>query len=131
AVDYNLRAAEAAKAALAFEEAAARFATALDLGIADELERARVQLELGDVYEKTAQAPEALVAFRSAATIARSRGDAEMLAQAAIGFERACWTPLLADEGATAVALLREAGAALGDADSTLRARTLAALSRT
>jgi DNA-binding SARP family transcriptional activator/DNA-binding CsgD family transcriptional regulator len=130
AVEYNLRAAEAAKASLAFEEAAARLATALDVGIADELERARVQLELGDAYEKVAQAPEALVAFRSAATLARSTGDAETLAQAAIGFERACWTPLLADQGGTAIELLREAATALGDADSTLRARTLNALGR-
>jgi DNA-binding SARP family transcriptional activator/DNA-binding CsgD family transcriptional regulator len=130
AVEYNLRAAEAAKASLAFEEAAARFATALEVGIADEVERARVQLELGDVYEKVAQAPEALAAFRSAATLARSRGDAEMLARAAIGFERACWTPLLADHGGTAIELLREAATALGGADSTLQARTLDALGR-
>jgi DNA-binding SARP family transcriptional activator/DNA-binding CsgD family transcriptional regulator len=130
AVEYNLRAAEAAKASLAFEEAAARFATALDVGIADEVERAWVQLELGDVYEKVAQAPDALVAFRSAATLARSRGDAETLAQAAIGFERACWTPLLADQGGTAIELLREAATALGAADSTLRARILDALGR-
>jgi DNA-binding CsgD family transcriptional regulator/tetratricopeptide (TPR) repeat protein len=130
AVTYNLRAAEAAKASLAHEEAAARFATALEVGIADEIERARVQLELGDVYEKVAQAPEALAAFRSAATLARSRGDAEMLARAAIGFERACWTPLLADHGGTAIELLREAATALGGADSTLQARTLDSLAR-
>jgi DNA-binding SARP family transcriptional activator/DNA-binding CsgD family transcriptional regulator len=130
AVEYNLRAAEAAKESLAFEEAAARFATALDVGIVDELERARVQLELGDVYEKVAKAQEAIIAFRSAATLARSAGDAETLARAAIGFERACWTPLLADQGGIAIELLREAATALGGADSTLAARTLDALGR-
>ena len=41
AVDYNLRAADAATAASAFEEAAARLSTALELGIADPRERAR------------------------------------------------------------------------------------------
>jgi DNA-binding SARP family transcriptional activator/DNA-binding CsgD family transcriptional regulator len=130
AFEYNLRAAEAAKASLAFEEAAARFATALEVGIADDVERARVQLELGDVYEKVARAPEAIVAFQSAATLARSTGDVETLAQAAIGFERACWTPLFADHGGTAVELLREAVTALGGADSTLLGRTLNALGR-
>jgi DNA-binding SARP family transcriptional activator/DNA-binding CsgD family transcriptional regulator/tetratricopeptide (TPR) repeat protein len=130
AVEYNVRAAAAAKTSLAFEEAVARLETALDLGIADEHQRARLQLELGDLYEKTAQIPDALAAFRSAAEFARSSGDAEMLATAAIGFEAACWSVAFAEHGATAIELLREAGSALGDADTTLRAQTLDGLSR-
>ena len=47
AVDYNLRAADAAIAAAAFDEGAARLSTALELGIDDPRERARVQVELG------------------------------------------------------------------------------------
>jgi tetratricopeptide (TPR) repeat protein len=46
AVEYNLRAADAAIGAAAFNEAAERVATALELGIADPQERERVQLEL-------------------------------------------------------------------------------------
>ena len=42
AVDYNLRAAEAATASAAYREAAARLSTALELGIDDPRERARV-----------------------------------------------------------------------------------------
>jgi DNA-binding SARP family transcriptional activator len=52
AVDYNLRAGDAAIATAAYEEAAARLSSALELGIADPRERARVQIELStDLHE--------------------------------------------------------------------------------
>ena len=54
AVDYNLRAAEAATASVAYREAAARLSTALELGISDPRERARVQAELGHLYYEAA-----------------------------------------------------------------------------
>ena len=47
AIDYNLRAARAAMAALAFEQAAAHFRTALALGVKSPSEQAEIQLELG------------------------------------------------------------------------------------
>ena len=47
AVDYNLRAAAAATAALAFDEAVAALRTALGLGIPDARDRAEIQLALG------------------------------------------------------------------------------------
>ncbi len=62
---------------------------------------------------RAGKAVDALQAFRQAADIARDLGDAELLAQAAIGFETACWRPGIADEGAGE--LLEEAAAALGE----------------
>src|SRR5262249_42360348 len=69
AVRYNVRAAEAALTALAFEDAAGHLATALELGVDDEKERARLQLELGTASYRAARTPEALAAFRTAASL--------------------------------------------------------------
>jgi predicted ATPase/DNA-binding SARP family transcriptional activator len=77
AVDYNLRAAQAAMASVAYREAAARLATALELGIADPRERARVQGELGHLYHETgriADADAVLTASFEAATSVGERG---------------------------------------------------------
>jgi DNA-binding SARP family transcriptional activator len=52
AVDYNRRAAEAAIATSAYDEAAARLAAALDLGVADPRDRARTQVELAYLYRE-------------------------------------------------------------------------------
>ena len=127
-VEYNVLAARAAAAALAFDEAAVRLQTALELGIDDPSERARVFLELGDASHRGGKAGDALNAFRAAAEIARELGDAQLLARAAIGFEDACWRPGMADQGA--VELLESAAAALGDANSELRVGLLAGLAR-
>jgi DNA-binding SARP family transcriptional activator len=56
-VGYNLRAGDAAIAAAAFEEAAARFSAALELGIDDPRERARVQVELGYLLHQLRRGP--------------------------------------------------------------------------
>jgi DNA-binding CsgD family transcriptional regulator/tetratricopeptide (TPR) repeat protein len=127
-VEYNVLAARAASAALAFDEAATRLRTALELGIDDVRERADVFLELGDAVHRAGGAIDALEAFRAAAEIARELEDARLLARAAIGFENACWRPGLADQGA--VELLEEAAAALGDDESELRVGLLAGLAR-
>jgi class 3 adenylate cyclase/DNA-binding CsgD family transcriptional regulator/tetratricopeptide (TPR) repeat protein len=128
AVRYNVRAAEAATGALAFEDAAARLSTALEIGVEDDAERARLELERGTAHSRAGQTPEALEAFASAAQSARSGGDAETLARAALGYEDASNQPMLTDE--KAVALLREALLAIGADRSALRARLLSALSR-
>jgi predicted ATPase len=128
AVDYNLRAARAAMAALAFEQAAAHFRTALALGVKRPSEQAEIQLELGTACHSAGSWANASEAFTAAAEIARAAGDAEMLARAAIGLEDACW-----GEGRShraALELLEEAGAALGGAESTLRVGLLSALVR-
>jgi DNA-binding CsgD family transcriptional regulator/tetratricopeptide (TPR) repeat protein len=127
-VEYNVLAARAASAALAFDEAATRLRTAIELGIDGLPERANVFLELGDAVHRAGRAIDALEAFRAAAAIARELEDARLLARAAIGFEDACWRPGLADQGA--VELLEEAATALGDDESELRVGLLAGLAR-
>jgi DNA-binding CsgD family transcriptional regulator/tetratricopeptide (TPR) repeat protein len=127
-VEYNRLAAEAATDALAFDEAAARLRTALDLSIEDPVERAEVFLALGNVSQRAGKGREALDAFRATADIARELGDGALLARAAIGFEDACWGPGIADQGAAE--LLEEAAAALGDESSDLRVGLLSGLAR-
>ncbi len=114
-VEYNLRAARAAMATLAYDEAAARLGAALELRIEDPLRRAGILLELGEASNRAGNAPKALEAFRAAAEIGREHDDAELLARAAIGYEDACWRPSIIDEGA--VELLEEAAEKLGDGD--------------
>lgn len=134
AVEYNLLAAAAASAALAYEEASDRYRTALAIGIEDESRRADVLLELGTALYKAGRSLDSLQAFGEAAEIARAAvagagaGDGELLARAAIGFETTCWRPGLIDQGAREV--LEEASAALDPRDSTLRVGLLAGLAR-
>ncbi len=128
AVEYNLLAAEPANAALAFEEAADRLRTALDIGIADERRRAGALLALGAAHYRAGRTPDSLEAFREAAQIARELDDGELLARAAIGFENTCWRPGIRDQGARE--LLEEASASLSPDDSSLRVGVLAGLAR-
>jgi class 3 adenylate cyclase/DNA-binding SARP family transcriptional activator/DNA-binding CsgD family transcriptional regulator len=128
AIEYNLLAADAAGAALAFDEAAARLRTALELGIDDERREAVVRLELGGACVRSGQSIESIQAFRQAAETARRVGDGELLARAAVGFEEACWRPGMLDRDA--VELLEEASAALPPGDSALRVHVLAGLAR-
>jgi DNA-binding CsgD family transcriptional regulator/tetratricopeptide (TPR) repeat protein len=128
AVEFNVLAARAATAALAFDEAAARLRTALELGIENERDRADAFLELGNACHRGGKALDALEAFRAAAGIARELGAAELLARAAVGFEDACWRPGIADVGA--LELLEEATAALDDESSELRIGLLSGLAR-
>jgi DNA-binding CsgD family transcriptional regulator/tetratricopeptide (TPR) repeat protein len=128
AVDYNVRAARAAGAALAYDEAAARLRTAIELGIDDERERARTLLELGATDHRAGNATAAFDAFRAAATIARELGDGALLARAAIGYEDAGWRPGIFSR--ETVELLEEAISALGDTEPELRVGLLAGLAR-
>jgi DNA-binding CsgD family transcriptional regulator/tetratricopeptide (TPR) repeat protein len=127
AIEYDVLAARAATEALAFDEAARLLTTALDLGIDDPAQRANVLLELGTVRHRAGKALEALNAFRSAAEIARELSDAQLLAQAAIGYEHASWRPAILQGS---VELLEEAAAALGDQESELRVGLLSGLAR-
>jgi DNA-binding CsgD family transcriptional regulator len=128
AVEYSLLAADAASAALAHEEAAARLRAALELGIDDERRRAEVQLALGEACYRGGASGGALAAFRAAAELAREVGARELLAEAAIGYEKTCWRPGLVDHGA--LELLDEASGVLGAEDSTLRVKVLSGLAR-
>jgi DNA-binding CsgD family transcriptional regulator/tetratricopeptide (TPR) repeat protein len=128
AVEYNLLAAKAASAALAYEETTARLRAALEMGIEDERRRAEILLDLGTALFRAGRSLDSLQSFRQAGEIAGELGEGELLARAAIGFETACWRPGLADEGARE--LLEEASAALRREDSALRVGLLASLAR-
>jgi len=128
AIDYSLLAAEAAAGALAFEEQASLLCTALEIGVDDAPRRAAAQLDLGTAYFRAGRSLESLAAFRAGAEIARELEDAELFAQAAIGFENSCWRPGISDAGA--LELLEEAVAALPPDDSPLLVRALAGLTR-
>ena len=128
AIEYALLAGRAALSALAFDEAAARFAFALELGIDDARRQAETHMELGTARFRAGGSYAAMEPFRAAAQIARDIGDPSLLARAAVGFEEACWRPAITDEGA--VELLEEASRALPDADSELRVMVLAGLGR-
>jgi len=128
AVEYNLLAAKAASAALAYDEATVRLRTALQMGVPDEHRRAEILLDLGMALFRAGRSLDSLQSFRQAAEIARDVGEGELLARAAIGFETSCWRPGLTDEGARE--LLQEASSALAREDSTLRVGLLASLAR-
>jgi DNA-binding CsgD family transcriptional regulator/tetratricopeptide (TPR) repeat protein len=128
AIESNLLAAESAFSSLAFEETVARLRTALEVGIAEPRRRAEIHLQLGRAYHRAGHAADALGAFGEAAAIARRLEDNGLLAQAAIGFEDACWRPGIYDEGS--VELLLEAIEAIGGSDRDARTRLLRGLAR-
>ncbi len=128
AIEYSLLAGRAALRTLDFDEAAARFAQALEVGVDDSRRRGETYVELGTACFRGGRSDRAMEAFRAAAEIARGLGDANLLADAAIGFEEACWRPGIA--GAGAVELLEEAAAALGGGDSEVQVMLLAGLGR-
>ena len=127
-VEYNVLAAREASAGLDFDAAADRLRVALDLGVESPEARAALLLELGEARHRAGRAGEALAAFAEAAEVATGLGDAELLARAAIGYETACWRPVITD--ALAVELLERAAAALDDEPSQLRIGVLGGLAR-
>ena len=108
---------------------AARYRTALELGIDDPRERADALLGLGDARTGRGDAEEAIAGLparrpssrASSATPSCSPGPRS-------SYEEACWRPAIHDAGAAE--LLEEAVAALGADDSELRARALGGLAR-
>jgi DNA-binding CsgD family transcriptional regulator/tetratricopeptide (TPR) repeat protein len=128
AVDYNLRAAEAATAVLAFDEAVEALRTALRLGISTLHERAEVELALGTACYRAGRGSEALDAYREVADIARAEGDANLFARAAVGYENSCWRMAAVDAGA--LELLTEATAMLDGEDSGLSVMVLSGQAR-
>jgi DNA-binding CsgD family transcriptional regulator len=132
AIDYAVRAGERANALLAYEEAVRHYTMALQAlelrQPADEAWRCRLLLSLGDAQRQAGDVPYALDTFQRAAEVARSLGSPEGLAHAALGFEETSWRPGL--PGAAAARLLEDALRALGEGDSTLKARVLGSLAR-
>ena len=75
-VEYNLRAAEAATATLAYDEAAARLSSALELGHRRPSERARVQAELGLLLYHTGRTGESEAILSASVDAATEPGGA-------------------------------------------------------
>jgi DNA-binding CsgD family transcriptional regulator/tetratricopeptide (TPR) repeat protein len=128
AVGYNVRAAAAATAALAFDEAVAALRTALGLGVPDAARRAEIELALGTACYRGGRGTEALAAYRAAAEIARDIGDGELFARSAVGYENSCWRMAAVEAGA--LELLTEASTRLDERDSDLRVMVLSGLAR-
>jgi DNA-binding CsgD family transcriptional regulator/tetratricopeptide (TPR) repeat protein len=128
AISYHRRAAEGAADALAYADAAAHLAAAIEIGIESPVERGAVLIDLGAAANRAGEAAQALEAFSTAAQIGREQGDPRLLAEAAIGYEESCWRPGLVDR--RAVALLEEALAEVDDADRGRRIALLAGLAR-
>jgi DNA-binding SARP family transcriptional activator len=130
AVEYLLRSADRATAALAYEDAALQTERALELlGSAgsDDL-RVDVLLRLGDARRSAGQSDAARDVFREAADLARRRGSGPALALAALGYGAAGVTTGLVD--GLLVWAMEEALALLGEGEdvAALRARVMARL---
>ena len=74
AVEYALLAGREAIATLAYDEAEARFAAALSLGMTDPRRVAETQLELGTACSRGGRSERAIAAYRAAADLARDAG---------------------------------------------------------
>jgi DNA-binding CsgD family transcriptional regulator/tetratricopeptide (TPR) repeat protein len=127
-VRYSVEAARAAAAALAYDQAVEGLSLALELGTGEPAERAELLLELGAARHRSGRSVDALAAFAEAAEIAGALGDPEILARAAIGYEDACWRPVITDP--VAVELLERAADALPRTPSQLRVLVLGGLAR-
>lgn len=132
AVQYLIRSAASASAALAFEDAvlqmerAAELLDLADVAEVDEAVRTDVFLRLGDARFRAGQSEAARDAFRVAADLARRRHDGRSLGYAALGYGATGVTTGLVDGLLCWVA--QEALGLLGDEFPSLRARLLARL---
>jgi DNA-binding SARP family transcriptional activator len=132
AAAYAVSAGQRATARLAFEDAASHYAQglrALDLTDApDEARRAELLLALADARWSSGEIERAREACRVAADVARSRGDAEQLARAALAFAGPVRLELETQITEELLVLLERALDAMGDTDSALRARIMGRL---
>ena len=119
-VDYSARAARAAMARLAYEDAARHFERALEAGGE---RRAELLLGLGDAHLRIGDVEASRAHFSEAAAAAR---DPVELAHAALG--RSGLTATVLGHDPETVALLEQALAGLGDGEPALRARLLGRL---
>jgi tetratricopeptide (TPR) repeat protein len=140
AVDYSVRAANRAKAVLAYEDAAGLYKRALQLLGPTEAASERsadILLRLGDVQSRAGNTEDARRSFEQAAVIAGRAGDHEALTRAALGYVTGAvpyqgFGGLLLtarfEAGTRGVSLLEDALDALPTGDGPLRARALARL---
>lgn len=127
--EYSQLAAEAALGELAYEAAVDHFRTALETADRDdESQRIDLLLQLGGA-QRAAGVPEFTATFQQAARLAHERGDAERVAQAALGASLAgTWRGAAGTVVDDLVDLLEQALRDIGDAHPLLRARLLAQL---
>jgi DNA-binding CsgD family transcriptional regulator len=94
-IDFAVRAGQSADALLAFEDAAQFFQMALDtlaLGAAaDDVTRSRLLFQLGEAQRKSGEFSRAQITLREAAEAARDLKLPELLANAALAYERISW----------------------------------------
>jgi DNA-binding SARP family transcriptional activator/tetratricopeptide (TPR) repeat protein len=125
---WELAAAREATAALAHSDAAAHYEAALAArSRAHDPERGEMLLALGHAHDRAGRRGQARTAFLEAAGLARSIGDPELLAGAALGHGGMAVVIAAADP--ETVRLLEEALAAAPAADPATSARLLARLS--
>jgi eukaryotic-like serine/threonine-protein kinase len=140
AVDYLVRAADRARAVLAYEDAAGLYKRALQLLGPTEAASERsadILLRLGDVQSRAGDTEDARQSFEQASAVARRAGDHEILTRAALGYVTGA-VPYLGfggllltarfEAGTRGIWLLEEALDALPKGDGPLRARALARL---
>jgi DNA-binding CsgD family transcriptional regulator len=130
AASYSVRAAEAARHQLAFDESARLLQHALRLGVPDH-DRTSLLLRLGAVQRAAGSWAAAVRTYQEAARRAATDRDGPRLAEAAVGLEETCWRPGITDAGA--VERLHEALAlveATGGGSDHLRVRLLSGLVR-
>jgi class 3 adenylate cyclase/tetratricopeptide (TPR) repeat protein len=132
AVDYAARAGDRAMAQLANDEAAVYYRQALELlGSArrpgDDSRRAELLISLGEAQRRAGDAAHRETLLE-AADLAKSRGDVDALARAALANHRGVLWSAVGVVDAGRVAVLETALDAIGGDDSTVRARLLANL---
>jgi tetratricopeptide (TPR) repeat protein len=130
-VERGRRAADYSRSLLAHEEAARLYESALRalplMAAPDPQLECDLLLGRGDALARAGDMPSARDAFLRAATLARTTGNAEALAAAALGYGgRIVWTRAAGDR--LMVSLLEEALEALGEEVTPWRARVLARL---
>jgi tetratricopeptide (TPR) repeat protein len=131
AIDFARRAAERGATLLAYEEAARLYQMALEAlklkGPFDEVQACDLLLSLGDAQGRAGDLRDAKATFLRAETIARERGIADQLAQAALGYGGRMVMGR-AGEDPHLVPSLEYALKALGEREDSLRVRLLARL---
>jgi tetratricopeptide (TPR) repeat protein len=129
AIEASIRAAEHAVSQLAYDDAAVLYAGAAavldDMADADPQRRCELLLDMANSQLRAGAIEAGRDTCRRVAEMARSLGDAELIARAALRYGSVF---VYAEVDRSLVALLQEAADALDDAESGLRARVLARL---
>ncbi len=131
AFEYAVAAGRWAVERLAYEDACRQYARALELsGLLEEFDEANrcdLLLDLGEAQIQT-RAPETQSTLERASRLARRLEDPERLARAALASAQFQLSAIQGTTDDRMISILEEALEALGQTDSKLRARTLAAL---